>query len=69
MRAVSGEQNQYDEVGDQQRHIETVGVVNPAERRVEKVLAYVGPDAPRRKGDSAKSEIGDQEGVRSNELF
>ena len=45
VHSVSREQNQHDEIRDQQRHIESVGVVESAKRGIEKVLADVGTDA------------------------
>jgi hypothetical protein len=47
VHAVRGQQDQNNEVGDQQRHIEGVGVVQPSECRIEKMLANVLTDTPR----------------------
>jgi hypothetical protein len=41
VQAVRSEQDQYDEVRNEKRNVETVGVVQALERAVEEVLAYV----------------------------
>ena len=45
MRSVTSQQNQHNEIRDQQRNVERVGVVESAKRRVEKMLADVRHDA------------------------
>ena len=47
VHAVRGQQDQHDEVGDQQRHVKGIGVVEAPECGVEKMLANVLADAPR----------------------
>jgi hypothetical protein len=41
MHAVGGQQDQYDEIGNEQRDVERVRVVEALERAVEKMLADV----------------------------
>src|ERR1700734_3588509 len=45
MHPVAGKQDEDNEIGDQQREIETVDVVETAKGRVEKMLADVRTDA------------------------
>ena len=47
MNAVTREKNQDDKVGDQQREIEGVGLVNALESLIEKVRLEILPDAAR----------------------
>ena len=47
VQTVRSQQDEHDEVGDQQRHIKGVGVIETPECGVEKMLANVLPDAPR----------------------
>ncbi len=47
VQTVRGQQDEHDEVGDQQRHIKGVGVIEAPESGVEKMLANVLADAPR----------------------
>src|SRR5215469_11253203 len=49
VHAVSGEQNQDDEVRNKQRKIECIRVIDPSERRVEEVLANIRSNALRRR--------------------
>jgi hypothetical protein len=45
MRAVSGQKNEDDEIGNQQGEVESVGVIEAAERGVEEVIAEVAGNA------------------------
>ena len=45
VHAVTGKQNQDDEIRNEQGHVKGVGVVESAKGGVEKMLADVGPDA------------------------
>ena len=41
MRAVRSEQDKHDEIRDEQRHVEGVGVIKALESRIEEMLANV----------------------------
>jgi hypothetical protein len=47
VQTVRRQQDEHDEVGDQQRHIKRIGVIQTPECGVEKMLANVLADAPR----------------------
>ena len=47
VHAVEGQQDQHDEVGNQQRKVEGIGVIQALERRVEKMSAQVVAESPR----------------------
>ena len=47
VQTIRSQQDEHDEVGNQQRHIKRVGVIEAPECGVEKMLANVLADAPR----------------------
>jgi hypothetical protein len=66
MYAIGRQQYQYDEIGNQQRHVERVGVIQTLEGFVEEMLANVLPKTARNcnKGQSGKRNgQADQGGV------
>src|SRR5579863_3319927 len=69
---VGGQQDQHNEIRNQQRAIEGVGVVKALESLIEKMVAEVGPNALRRspRGQRRKQdEIRAEQGVRSKFSF
>jgi len=49
VHAVRRQQNQDDEIGDEQRKVEGIGVIQALKRLVEEMLAQVGTDPARRR--------------------
>jgi hypothetical protein len=47
VHAVGGQENQNNEIRDQQRHVKRIGVIQPLECGVEKMLPDVLANAPR----------------------
>ena len=58
MRAIRRQQDQHDEIGNQQRRVKSVGVIQALESLIEKMLADVLPDSLRgdEGGESAKRD-------------
>ena len=59
VHTVRSQQDEHDEVGDQQRHVKGIGVIETPECGVEKMLANVLADAPR--GHESGQQRGEME--------